>query len=247
MNGNGVLFDDFTRESYLNIIKLAKNNYIFRNYLNFNRRENFVIWRHDVDFSVHSALRLARIESAEGVSSTYFILLHSEFYNVFEKKISILIKEILALGHNLGLHFDHTFYEIDNIEKMEEKILFEKEILENIFEKPVDVFSFHNPDSWSLSCQEWKYAGLVNTYAEYFMKELPYCSDSNGYWRFERLQDILASAKYSQLQVLTHPAWWTDLPMSPFLRIKRCLDGRVVNTLMQYEQLLLEHGRVNIR
>ena len=47
-------FNDFTQSHYTEILKLAKQNYPFANYENYNDKETFVIWRHDVDFSLES-------------------------------------------------------------------------------------------------------------------------------------------------------------------------------------------------
>ena len=72
-------FADFTTEKYREVINLTKQSYVFRNYTNFDKKEKFVLWRHDVDFSVHRSFGLAKIENEEGVSATYFIHLHSEW------------------------------------------------------------------------------------------------------------------------------------------------------------------------
>ena len=110
--------------------------------------------------------------------------------------------------------------------------------------KPV-AFSFHNPITENFKCEKDYYGGLINCYSKKFKKDVSYCSDSNGYWRFHRLYDILFEAKDSCLQVLTHPAWWQEKALSPYERIKRCVDGRRLNTLEKYEKTLKKHGRPN--
>lgn len=40
-----------------------------------------MILRHDIDNSLSQALRLAEIEAEEGVKSTWFVLLRTDFYN----------------------------------------------------------------------------------------------------------------------------------------------------------------------
>ena len=49
-------------------------------------KERQIIWRHDIDMSVHRAYSLAKLERGLGVKSTFFILPHSEFYNFFIEK-----------------------------------------------------------------------------------------------------------------------------------------------------------------
>ena len=53
-------FDDFTEDNYRQLIKLAKSNYNFIKYEDYNKKGKNLLWRHDIDFSVHRALKLAR-------------------------------------------------------------------------------------------------------------------------------------------------------------------------------------------
>ena len=52
---------------------------------------------------------LAKIENELGVKATYFLKLHSEFYNLFEKSIFEKVLKIIEFGHNIGLHFEHHY------------------------------------------------------------------------------------------------------------------------------------------
>lgn len=240
-------YADFTRDNYRRLLRLAKERYRFRAYTEISAAdEPFVLWRHDVDMSVHSALRLARIEAEEGVSATYFMHLHSEFYNLLERSVADCVQGILSAGHRLGLHFDAAYYGDRAGREMEPLLAAERALLSDAFGAPVEVFSFHNPDAFTLSCQEWSYAGMVNTYARCFREEVGYCSDSNGYWRFRRLEDVLRAGEDARLQVLTHPEWWQDAPMPPRERIQRCIDGRALRTAEWYDGFLSRAGRQNV-
>jgi len=239
-------FGDFTTEKYREFIKMARKHYEFRDYTNFDKSEKFVLWRHDIDFSVHRAFRLAQVENEEGVTSTFFIHLHSEWYNTFEKEIFDLIIKIKNLGHQIGLHFDTHFYGIANEKELDEKIQFEKYILDKLLGIDLKVFSFHNTTPFTMNCKEEKYGGLINAYANYFQSQVTYCSDSNGYWRYSRLPELLASGEAPRLHVLTHPEWWQESVMSPFERIKRCANKRAENNLTHYVQLIEKAGNKNI-
>src|SRR5947208_11960648 len=96
---------DFTEEHYRAILTATRRRYSFAS---FDERPDtpHVLWRHDVDLSPHRALAIARLEADAGVLSTYCVLLHSEFYNLLEAGITERIREIVRLGHRLGLHFD---------------------------------------------------------------------------------------------------------------------------------------------
>ena len=236
-------FSDFTTDHYRQIIQKAKDHYQFSSYDSFDRNIKFVLCRHDVDLSPHRALRLAEIENDEGVSCTYFWHMHSEYYNVFEKCVFDIIKRIKSLGHHFGIHFDTHFYNIQTQQQIEENLKKEKNILEDLFELEIKVFSFHNTNPFIMSCQDWQYAGLINTYASYFQKEVTYCSDSNGYWRYSRMVDVVEKAEAPRLQLLTHPEWWPEEVMSPWQRIQRAIEGRKQGAI-HYYRLLLKTGNM---
>jgi hypothetical protein len=239
-------FSDFTTKNYRLLLKMARSKYPFETFDSFSGKDRFVIWRHDVDFSPQRALKLAIIEKEEGVQATYFILLHSEFYNTFEKEVSLKIAEIIALGHKIGLHFDTHYYGIKNETELETKLLWEKKIIEELFNTEVSVFSFHVTNQFTKSCKSDSYAGMMNVYSDRIESELSYCSDSNGYWRFNRLEDVLLEAAPNKLQVLTHPELWQDEIMSPRQRVWRCIDGRAENTRKWYNETLQSYGRDNV-
>jgi hypothetical protein len=80
-----------------------------------------------------------------------------------------------------------------------------------------------------------------------FQSEIGYCSDSNGYWRFDRLYDVIKSKKYKKLQVLTHPEWWQEEVRSPKERVLNILEQRKAFTNTFYDNLMIEMGRENIK
>lgn len=239
-------FADFTRINYRRLIRLAKERFLFRGYSDFQKQEAFVLWRHDLDTSPHAARKLARIEAEEGIRATYFLHLHNIFYNLLEKEIVDCVMEIASCGHDLALHFDPHFYNIRSQRSLEKHLAIEKRILEDVFGVKVRAFSFHNTDPTVLSFEDWSYAGMINAYATFFRDEIVYCSDSNGYWRHRRLEDVLRDDSVRGLQVLTHPEWWQDEAMSPKEKIQKCIDGRAMKTRERYEQMLKEFGRENL-
>jgi len=237
---------DFTTNQYRELLIIAKRNYTFSSYDDINYDQKFILWRHDIDFSINRAEKLAEIEHNEQITATYFINIHCEFYNAMEKDQSELINKILSYGHHLAIHFDSKYYNIKNEDELEKKIELESNIIKDIFDYRPKVFSFHNPNDFLLTCEKEEYGGLMNCYSKKFKNEIPYVSDSNGYWRFQRLKDVLLNAEEKNLHVLTHPAWWQDQESEPYYRIKRCVDGRALNTLENYEKQLDKDGRLNI-
>lgn len=239
-------FEDFTHQHYRELLLLAKEKFQFEFYSDEELHKNSILWRHDVDHSLEEALNLAKIEFDLGIKSTFFILLHSEFYSPLEKRSSEIIFEILSLGHKLGLHFDTHYYSIDSEDELSRRLAFEKYLLEQIFNTSIVVFSFHNTTEFTMSCKAWKYGGLINTYANFFQLNASYCSDSNGYWRFRRMWDFLNDKHEKPIQVLTHPEWWTQSVMSPKEKIELGIFKRAEYSKILYESKLSFFGRENI-
>jgi hypothetical protein len=243
-------FNDFTETEYRRLVQLARTKWDFISFDDYEKDGAVCLWRHDVDMSPHRALRLAQVESEEGVSSTYFLHLHNSFYNLLEDIVRDKVIGIVKLGHAIGLHFDFRFYEgkITNRTDLEYYLSFERDVLEKTFDVKVSAFSFHNPDV--LVEQYLKddcLASLLNVNNPHIMKHFSYVSDSNGYWRYSRLRDVLeAENGPEKLYVLTHPGWWVPEPMSPKNRVLRCVRGRAESTDKSYDDILAFYGRKNI-
>jgi hypothetical protein len=236
---------DFTMAEYRKLLRLAASSYLFATYDAIPWGEKFVLWRHDCDYSLNRAIALGRIEHEEGVQATYFVNPHCEFYNLLEASQLAIVKELVRLGHKIGLHFDSMFYITKDKVELESQLASEVRLLEQTIGQRPQAFSFHNPEEFHLSCDADEYAGLVNCYSRRFKMDVPYCSDSNGYWRFRRLRDVLESANDTCLQVLTHPGWWQDKPMRPRDRIARAVHGRAHAVMGFFDKAIEVGGRNN--
>lgn len=238
--------EDFTTAHYTELLRLAKLKYKFSGYREVVAGERFVLWRHDCDYSLDRSLRLAELEHQEAVKATYFLNPHCEFYNLLEQGQTRIIEKILALGHDIGLHFDAAYHHVAFEDNLDELIEREAGWLNDWFGIDPVAFSFHNPTEFLLSCERDSYGGLINCYSRTFRATIPYCSDSNGYWRFRRLRDVLESAQDPCLQVLTHPGWWQETPLYPRERIFRSVYGRADAIMNSYDATLAAHGRENL-
>lgn len=233
---------DFTEAAYRDLVRSARDRYPFLSFT--DTAADGVLWRHDIDVSVHRALALARIEQEEGVQATYFVHLHSRFYNAFEDAIVDRLGAIVALGHEMGLHFDPNFAPAMGV-SMDAAVAAEAVIVERLTGARVAAVSFHDPGPEVDDAD--RVAGLVNTYGRALRERFGYGSDSNGYWRHTPLRDEIASGRHERLQVLTHPEWWVPEPMSPRARIARAIDGRAAYLAAKYDAAISAVGRENIR
>lgn len=216
--------EDFTIGKYKEFLTDARKSFTFASFDNIPSDERHILLRHDLDLSVSTGLEVATVEHEFGVSATYFILLHSPFYNLLEYRNFNMIKEILSLGHKIGLHFDSHFYNISNEDELNDKISLEKKFLNELFGIDIKVFSFHLTNAFTMQCRKFNYGGLINVYADLFQTQYEYCSDSYGVWRYKRLFDVVRETKSRGLHILTHPEWWTHGEAMPEHRIKNIVD-----------------------
>ena len=106
--------DDFTTIQYRSLLKLARSNYLFTSADEMNNPlAGRILWRHDVDYSLNRAVKLAVIEQEEQVRAHYFINIRSDFFSVTEASQVALVRMIVDLGHFVGLHFDASYHGVD--------------------------------------------------------------------------------------------------------------------------------------
>lgn len=228
-------FDDFTLDNYRRLIKLAlERGFVFISFTDKKdptRKE--ILWRHDVEFEPDIALKMAQIEHDLGVQATYFFQLHTGYYNVLDMHYRQVFHDIKNLGHHCGLHFDCRYWNITDEKRLDEYITLDRTYLEKNMGMEIDTFSFHNTTPFTQSCLEYRYGGLINVYASFFKEHYNYCGDSLGYWRFDRLEDVLNDEKVQHLQVLTHDGNWSEEVLSVRKRYYKMLHAhadRVFNS-----------------
>ena len=198
---------------------------------------------------MHRAAKLAEIEAAEGVTATYFVNPRSNCYHLLEPEIVALVIRIQGLGHEIGLHFDTAAYPdtVWSAETLDAAVGREAALLQYLPQVTVRSVSWHNPDlSNILDFTADRVAGLINAYSARLRRDYTYCSDSNGYWRFKPMDEVIREG-HDRLHLLTHPEWWTPDPMSPSERVDRAILGRARRTREIYEELLQAGGRIDLK
>ncbi len=241
-------YEDFTIDNYRKLIRLAKEKYAFISYDNCFELscEKKILLRHDVDYSLKGAQLLATIEKEEEICSTYFVYSHSDGYNLFTNDSAKLLKSIVDNGHYIGLHLDCSYLLYEQGNNKENNFI--KKEVENIMEitgKEISAISFHSPESSRMIDVKDDYiCGYVNTYSKKIFDRYKYISDSNGYWRYERLQDVLEEEKFDYLQILLHPVWWQNKEiLSPAERVYKYFQIEAEKKWENYVNFTRECGR----
>lgn len=203
----------FTYEAYENMIKTLQNEGFqccsFKNYNENKDEKRTAVLRHDIDLDLAKGKRMAQLEYNIGVTATYFVMLSSQFYNLFSRQNEKLLHEIRGLNHEIGLHFDESKYGNNNLSDEEFVKWLEKEIkvLEDILGEKVTSISMHIPNQRLFGHKLPIH--LINAYDEEFTHEFKYLSDSMMRYR-EPVLDIIKSGKYDKIQLLTHPIWYEE-------------------------------------
>ncbi len=205
----GFSFDHY---SYI-MSQFLQRGYQFLHFTDAPKAEKYIYLRHDVDRSLEKALALALLEQQLGIKATYFVRLHSRYYNCYSFPGLKALREIRSAGHEIGLHTE--FYDLAKIFGDDGMKVFarEKRILEDILEQPVRVFSPHrtsgstNTDEIHRHLKALRSAhDVLCTFDDQFQRDIKYISDSSGIWREGCPCGYLGT--YPRLQILIHPIWW---------------------------------------
>lgn len=200
---------NFSLDHYFNVVDITKKTHEIVPIRDYHKVKdnNFLIIRHDVDFSIDRALELAKLEHNHDIISTYFILLQSQYYNALSETNIKKIKEISKLNHEIGLHYDLSLTTSDK--QAVEMINAEAKLLGNLINTTISSISPHNV---SLSSKKISYQNLdfIDATNPEILNSVKYVSDSVQNWRSRCMCNHIE--KENKLIILTHPIWWGKTP-----------------------------------
>jgi len=179
-----------------------------------------LLLRHDIDASLTKAVELATVEAETNLSSTYFVLLDTEFYNPLSFSGKMNLNKILDLGHQIGLHYDIRSMRPN--ESLDEFVDTQCRILEAAICSPIEVVAAHRPAALcpDVLGLDTSLAGREHAYHPRYFKPGLYASDSSGYWGSVAATPPSTGESF---QLLTHPYLWgysnSDLQRSEKLEI----------------------------
>ena len=206
----------FSYAEYRNIITLVKHNLPIMDFSEVSDEVNsFCVLRHDIEFSIDRAYKLAKIEKELGVVSTYTVQVRNNTYNALSEKNINLISKIRNLGHHIGLHQNPP--SSLKLATLKDYIMRDITILEDSYGFEIDRFAFHRPKKEYLNCYV-ELENKINCYDRKFFHffdkrpeslDILYLADSNHKWKYGYPLDFDFS-KINKLQLLTHPFSWSE-------------------------------------
>jgi len=209
----------FTFQHYEETLKLAKEKgYSFSRLCDFDDNKEsklLILLRHDLDYQVmQKALSFAEIESRLGIKATYFVRVHSDEYNPFGFKVYHALRQVLNMGHEVGLHYEHLDFCDVTKENPATIITKEKKLLELIFDIQIRGIAGHR--SWT-DIRNWGFWKDHNfkdfdfeydAYEDKFMGDMLYIDDSLRQWKEGKCMCQYISSKVPRLYFLIHPFYW---------------------------------------
>lgn len=252
---------DFTLRTYRKLlVALLHKGYRFITFEQYcmllpsQRRERFVILRHDVDLKAENSLRIAQIENELGISASYY------FRIVPDSNKPEVIRAIAKLGHEIGYHYEDMAIANGDVEKAYEHFTQQLAYFRQFY--PVRTICMHGvPTSQWDGRDLWKHydykqLGIVGEpYFDVAFSEVFYLTDTGRRWDgykvsvrdkipqyqdlwtkqglvYRRTQTIIRAAKDDMLppriMITTHPQRWTSQPL-PWL--KELLWQSIKNTI----------------
>lgn len=205
----------FSYADYKEIIKIMKATGRYTDYKHALSRDEFVIMRHDVEYSVERAYQLAKVEESMDFTSTFFFQWTNNNYNILSRRNMDMIRDMHERGQNIGLHF--ALNGLTDMDVIRRQIVKEMEILSEMCGFKIDTFSFHRPSKDVLR-ENIKLPGIINAYQDEFFTfaeevtestavDVKYMSDANHIWRYG-YPDEANITGHRKVQVLTHPFAW---------------------------------------
>lgn len=196
---------------YLGHLKRARElGYRNASYADVHRPSRLLILRHDIDLDLGFAARMAQAEYSAGFRAHYFIMLHNDLYNPFGWSGMKILRQMVAQGHRLGLHFDPTFWNSPTMREMLKRIELEVRMLSDTTGTPVKYVSFHQPSPLLLR-KDISHPLFEFVYnRKYTSNGVRYIADSMGGWREGSIDDLISSGKSRKIHFLAHPALWMN-------------------------------------
>jgi len=183
--------------------------------------------RHDCERDLRKAHRMAALERELGITSSYFIRVHSEYYNPLQPDQRALIRAIEEMGHEIGLHYEPKFYESDGLDLIA-GLDADRAVLEGILGPgAVKTLSAHQPLLAPPDFAAIAARGLTEVYIHRDLKALRYYSDSGMAWREKTLAEAVRTE--TRCQFLIHPDFWNEAERDWFVNLDAVRDQVVAD------------------
>lgn len=245
---------DFTVKKYNKLLEaLIEKKYQFQTFEEFlhKPKDKVIVLRHDVDLLPQNSLLFARIQAEHKVKGVYY------FRAVPESWDDSIIKEIAALGHEVGYHYENLTTCNGDMEAGFDDFKNNLEKLQKLV--PVSTICMHgspmskydSKDLWKK--HHYKDLGIIGEpYFDVNFNEVFYLTDTGRKWDgmnvsvrdkvkssytqiFHSTNDIIKAANQGELpnkiMFTFHPQRWSD---QPIFWLKELIFQSLKNNIKKY-------------
>lgn len=227
---------DFSHKSYLDLLHYIKGlGRSIGPFRDFPASGPYVILRHDIDFSIIKAEEMAELDRSAGVQSTFFVLLTTPYYNALDDSNLRALRRVLAMGHEIGLHYDCSGFEYLTHERQLARIRALIACLESHLDTEVTAIAQHKPTAANTRPE---FPGYRDAYSRRYFEDIGYISDSRMMFR---VRDVYAFFRdHPRCQAVLHPIWWHARPQTR----EQIFSGLKQQLSAQFSQMIDEEDRV---
>lgn len=202
---------EYSMAHYRTILEQAKERYWLPVVSEVGRalpKREFFLIRHDVDISPWAALETAKLEHSLGIRTSYYVRLHAPYYNPFEPGAYRALREIVDLGHEVGLHYEPGFYETIGRDAFE-GIKGDIQVLDHLLGIRTASISQHEPSLTPMV--DGLSAERPCAYQRHLIVDIKYFADSGHHWREGCICTKIG--RFPQIHTLIHPHAWVFGPL----------------------------------
>lgn len=215
----GIVVGDFDLDEYFSLLSMvSEHRYeLLCSEAAVSQRREWLFLRHDVDYSVECALKMAEAEANRGHRSTYFFQLACDHYNLLSGRYAGVANEVASMGHEVGLHYDVRAMEKWGVRDSLSALEAELDTLSALLGSEVKSISMHNPSVYGTDPFA-HVEGVVNAY-NLAGDDVDYFSDSCGAWRNKTYKAFADNELKARVQLLIHPIYWAEGPGDRWQRL----------------------------
>lgn len=237
---------DFNIDGYIKLLNIIKSQYEIIKFSDLclapqsNSAYKRCILRHDIDYCLDSAFCIAEIEKDQGVNSSFYFLVDSQYYNLMSPESMKIINKIKLMGHEIALHFDCSAYPTT---EHYDVIINHIHILSCASKTQITSLSFHNPSIYKDGIiRDEIYHKLYNTYANTINSRFIYFSDSLCHFRDKDFLNKIMSGSIKNLHLLIHPIWWASGGNNKDEKIINFVNQKSNHFFNDYKKILEQYG-----
>lgn len=180
---------DFTIKTYRRLLQALNNDgYGFQPFAEFIEKplEKAIVLRHDVDAKKLNSLRFARIQAESGIRGSYYFRVVPQS---FDERV---IREIAAMGHEVGYHYETMDTQHGDVDRAWEEFRRNLEMFRKIV--PVRTVCMHgsplsrhdNRDLWKK--YDYRELGILGEpYLDLDFAKVGYLTDTGRRWDGEKV------------------------------------------------------------